>query len=301
MFAIAAALAATLLAETSPWPVPPSPGSAPQVAAPRTITIAFWKVQWFPGRRPKATRAEERQQINAVHNDIPQLHADIIGLEEMRDFAHAAVAVQPLPGFKVDVCANFPPREGQAEAQEVAIASRMQPLNAWAEEFKRAGALTPPRGFAFVAYEIAPRQLLLVYDVHLKSNRGDISEDIQIREESVRQLRSHMNSMQAAYGKLGGISWFIGGDFNTATEDKRFAVETSLRSLVNNGFLWAWQNIPASSRQTLPPSRDFPAACFDHIFYRGATLREARVVSTSAQSSDHRAIVATFDLPLAPR
>jgi endonuclease/exonuclease/phosphatase (EEP) superfamily protein YafD len=274
---------------------------APQAPAPGSITIAFWNVQWFPGRRPNAKRAEERQQINAVHNDIKELHADIIGLEEMRDFAHAAVAVQPLAGFKVDVCANFPAREGQAEAQEVAIASRLQPLNAWAEEFKRAGALTPPRGFAFAAYEIAPRTLLMVYDVHLKSNRGDILENIQIREESVRQLRSHMNSMQMAYGNLGGITWFIGGDFNTAMEDKRFATETSLRSLLRNGFLWAWQNTPAGSRQTLPPSRDFPAACFDHIFYRGATLREARVVNTSAQSSDHRAIAATFDLSPVPR
>src|SRR6266849_8364557 len=68
------------------------------------------------------------------------------------------------------------------------------------------------------------------------------------------------------------------------------------RTLMSNGFAWIWQNVPAMSRMTLPPDKDFPAACFDHVFYRGATLRRAWVANTSSQSSDHRAIVATFDL-----
>jgi endonuclease/exonuclease/phosphatase (EEP) superfamily protein YafD len=67
--------------------------------------------------------------------------------------------------------------------------------------------------------------------------------------------------------------------------------------LVGNGFAWCWQNVPLVSRTTVPPDRDFPPACFDHIFYRGATLRKAWVANTSSQSSDHRAVVATLDLP----
>jgi predicted extracellular nuclease len=56
---------------------------------PRSVTIAFWNIQWFPGQRPEANAAEEMRQINAVHNDIAHLNADIIGMEEVRDFAHA--------------------------------------------------------------------------------------------------------------------------------------------------------------------------------------------------------------------
>jgi endonuclease/exonuclease/phosphatase family metal-dependent hydrolase len=273
--------------------------SATTDSSPQSVTVAFWNIQWFPGRRPNATRREESRQIKAVHNDVVQLNADVIGLEEVRDFARASIAIAPLAGFKVDVCANFPAREGQGETQQVAIASRLQPLSAWAEEWKSAGAMTPPRGFAFAAYEFAPRQLLLVYALHLKSNRGDIREDIPIRQESIRQLRSHMDAMQAAYGKLGSIAWVIGGDFNTSLDDNRFAREATLRALINNGFSWSWQNVPATSRETLPSGRDFPAACFDHIFYRGATLRRAWMENTSAQSSDHHAIAATLDLPAA--
>jgi endonuclease/exonuclease/phosphatase (EEP) superfamily protein YafD len=295
--AIAAVLVTTLYAETSPWPFPPRPGTAQQASPARSITVAFWNIQWFPGRRPNATRADENRQINAVQSDIRQLNADIIGLEEVRDFARAGLAVAPLPGFKADVCANFPPREGQTEAQQVAVASRLQPLSAWAEEWKPNGAMTPPRGFAFAAYEVAPRQLVLVYGLHLKSNRGDVLENVPIRQESIRQLRSHMNAMEAVYGKLGTITWIIGGDFNTSLDDPRFATETTLRSLMTNGFAWAWQNVPLGLRTTLPPDRNFPAACFDHIFYRNAILRRAWVANTSPNSSDHRAIAAAFDLP----
>ena len=183
-------------AQTSPWPFPSRTGSASQAVS-SSVTVAFWNIQWFPGQRPEATLGEEKRQTDSVHFDIARLNADVIGMEEVRDFAQAAVAVQPLAGFKVDVCANFPPREGQSVAQEVAIASRLQPLSAWAEEWRAAGMITPPRGFAFAAYEVRPGQLLMVYAVHLKSNRGDSREDVSMRQESIQQLQSHIAAIIA--------------------------------------------------------------------------------------------------------
>ena len=260
------------------------------------LKAAFWNVAWFPGKRPNAYKGEQVRQIKAVHADIRRLDADVIGLQEMRDFGSASLAVQPLPGFKVDVCSNFPPREGQAEAQQVAIASRLQPMSAWAEDWKAGSAITPPRGFAFAAYELAPKKMLLVYSVHLKSNRGELVENIAIREESMRQLNAHMKDMQAAYGKLGAITWLVGGDFNTASDDPRFEAEQTLGNLTTSGFRWIWEGMPLEQRVTLPPNRRFPAACFDHIYYRGATLRKAEVIVTDEKSSDHRAIRAVFAL-----
>jgi endonuclease/exonuclease/phosphatase (EEP) superfamily protein YafD len=262
----------------------------------RSLRAAFWNIKWFPGGRPNAYKGEQVRQIRSVHRDVKQLNADVIGMEEVRDFEGASLAVQPLPGFKVDVCSNFPPREGQNEAQQVAIASRLQPMSAWAEEWKAGGAITPPRGFAFAAYQLAPKQLLLVYALHLKSNRGELVENIAIREESMRQLLRHMKDMEAAYGKLGAITWLVGGDFNTAPDDPRFKDEKTTAALRANGFQWTWQGMPLEQRVTLPPDARFPAACFDHIFYKGATLRKAEVVATSDDSSDHRAIRAAFDL-----
>ena len=78
-------------------------------------------------------------------------------MEEVRDFDNATIAVSPLTGFKVDVVSDFPPREGQDVGQQVAIASRLPPLSAWFEMWNPNGPLVPPRGFAFAAYEVAPR------------------------------------------------------------------------------------------------------------------------------------------------
>lgn len=279
---------ASIFAQPDPTPPPSS--------SPATITATFWNLQWFPGRRPNASRGEENRQIRAVHADLAYFNSDLLALEEVRDFHSAALAVKPLPGFKVDVCSDFPPREGQRETQQVAIASRLQPLSAWAEEWKPGVAITPPRGFAFAAYQLSPRQLLLVYALHLKSNRGDIREDIRIREESMHQLLSHMKAMNNAYAKLGALTWIVGGDFNTAPDDPRFAREKTVPNLLSSGFRWAWDGTPFASRITLPGNEQYPPACFDHIFYRGATLTKAWLGHTARQSSDHRAVNATFQL-----
>jgi endonuclease/exonuclease/phosphatase family metal-dependent hydrolase len=288
--------AGVLLAETSPWPFPPLSPSPRSFSAFTSISVTFWNIQWFPGRRPNASRAEEDRQVRAVHRDIAQLTPDVIGLEEVRDFEHAALAVQPLRNFKVDVCSNFPPREGQNEAQQIAIASRLPAMSAWAELWKRGAAITPPRGFAFAAYQLSPRQVLLVYAVHLKSNRGEVHEDIRIREESMQQLRAHMKAMNGAYGKIGALTWIVGGDFNTAPDEPRFAGEKTVPGLLADGFSWVWQGISLSSRITMPADARYPAAAFDQIFYRGATLAKAWVANTSAQSSDHRAVNAVLNL-----
>lgn len=269
-------------------PTPPAAISANATAA--SVRVTFWNIQWFPGRRPHASRAEEARQTEAVHADLAQLPSDVLGMEEVRDWRHAALAVEPLRDFKIDVCSNFPPRAGQTDAQQVAIASRLTPMSAWSEAWKPGGAITPPRGFAFAAYEVAPKQMLLVYALHLKSNRGEIHEDMRIREESMRQLLAHMSAMRGAYEKVGTLAWVVGGDFNTSPEDRRFATEKTTRELQASGFDWAWKNVPVADRVTLPPDRRFPAASFDHIFYRGAALVRAWVATTSPKSSDHRAV-----------
>ncbi len=290
-------LAGTFVAETSPSPSPPLSSPARAVSSSTTITAAFWNIQWFPGRRPNASRAEENRQIREVHRDFAQLAPDVVGLEEVRDFKHASLAIQPLSGFKVDVCSNFPPREGQQEGQQIAIASRLQPISAWAEAWKPGGMIFPPRGFAFASYQVSPNQVLLVYALHLKSNRGEIHEDIRIREESLYQLLSHMKAMKNTYGKMGALTWVIGGDFNTTPDEPRFAGEKTIPALLADGFSWAWQGTPLSARITMPADVRYAAAAFDQIFYRGATLTRAWVANTSPQSSDHRAVNVVLSLP----
>src|SRR5438309_7856979 len=130
---------------------------APSAASSQTVRVAFWNIQWFPGRHPNASVAAERGQIASVHRDIRRIKADVIGMEEVRDFDNATLAVSPLTGLKVDVVSDFPAREGQDVGQQVAIASRISPLSAWFDMWNPNEALVPPRGFAFAVYEVAPR------------------------------------------------------------------------------------------------------------------------------------------------
>src|SRR5438309_8457620 len=269
---------------------------APSAASSQTVRVAFWNIQWFPGRHPNASVASERSQVASVHRDIRLIKADVIGMEEVRDFDNATIAVSPLAGFKVDVVSDFPPREGQDVGQQVAIASRLLPLSGWVETWNPNGPLVPPRGFAFAAYEVAPRHVLLVYAIHLKSNRGEIAEDIAIREESMQQLVAHIHQMNEAYGKLGSVSCVVGGDFNTAPDDPRFADETTTRILRDNGFLWCWEHIHFAQRISLHADKLFPAACSDHIFVRNAKINSAQLIEASRQSSDHNAIFAALQL-----
>ncbi|MEY2548380.1 MAG: hypothetical protein QOD64_962, partial [Verrucomicrobiota bacterium] len=60
---ILAALLLTAFFVPSSYGQTPSPSPSPT----QPVTITFWNVQWFPGRRPNASRAEENRQINAVH------------------------------------------------------------------------------------------------------------------------------------------------------------------------------------------------------------------------------------------
>lgn len=274
------------------------PSTPVSLATPRptAIHVAFWNIKWFPGRRPNPSRSEEKRQIRAVQRDLFELNPDIIGIEEVRDFESASLAIQPLSGFKVDVCSNFTPRQDQQETQQIAIASRLQPISAWAEAWKRRHVILPPRGFAFAAYQMSPREVLLVYALHLKSNRGEVHEDMRIREEAIHQLLSHMREMNGIYSKLGGLSWVIGGDFNTDPEERRFSREKTIPELLSNGFSWAWRGIPASARITLPGDLRYPSAAFDQIFYRNATLGKAWVANTSPQSSDHRAVSVALEM-----
>jgi len=54
----------------------------------KTIKIVFWNIQWFPGRGPNPTAGKEARQIASVHRDLMKIDADLLGIEEVRDFAN---------------------------------------------------------------------------------------------------------------------------------------------------------------------------------------------------------------------
>jgi endonuclease/exonuclease/phosphatase family metal-dependent hydrolase len=259
--------------------------------------LMFWNIEWFPGGRPNASPAEAVTQIRAIMPALASSKADIFGFMEVLNAEAAELALTLTPGVSVQVATDFLDDEGQRTAQQLILASRLSALSGWWETWKAGPSVLPKRGFAFAAYEVTPGQLLLVYGVHLKSNRGDLAENIAMREESTRQLVRHVQEMERAYSRLGQVAVVIGGDLNTSMDDPKFREEKTLSILTDAGFVWGWKDVPFAERVTLPtkPSNNpnfapFPDACFDHVYVKGATVARAWIEIIPGEPSDHRPI-----------
>jgi len=181
--------------------------------------------------------------------------------------------------------------------QQLAIASRIPAMSAWNEEWKPANP-PPPRGFAFAAYQVNDRHVLLFYSVHLKSNWGERPANYAMREESARQLLRHADAMRETYATLGEVTVVFAGDFNTSLDDEAFRNEKTLQLFLDAGYRWAWEGVPLRQRQTLPAGGQFASTCFDHMFVLGpAEIESAFMPRTSHISSDHRPVVTVLKFP----
>lgn len=274
-------------------------------STPPAIKVVFWNMEWFPGGDIRADAAQAKAQIALVQPAMARMNPDIIGMQEVRDGEAARIALENIPDVKVQLASAFQNEDGSPSTQQLIIASRMPAIGAWWEPWKAGDTITPKRGFSFAAFEPAPGRILLVYSIHLKSNRGNLEENTAMREESARQLVNHIAAMEKAYASMGSVSVIVGGDFNTSIDDAKFAHEKTLSLLEEAGFQSAWKNMPLTERVTIPstPSNNpnfppWPDATFDYIFVKGARLLNPRVEILDPAPSDHRPVMA--EVVLAP-
>jgi endonuclease/exonuclease/phosphatase family metal-dependent hydrolase len=162
---------------------------------------------------------------------------------------------------------------------------------AWSEPFKPSPA-TPPRGFSFAAIR-NDKNVLLVYSVHLKSNRGEPATNIAKREEAARQLLSHVAEMEKIYLQSARVITVIAGDFNTDPTDARFAWGGTF-ALLRDKFVWSWENVPLSDRVT-NPAKGHRDACFDGFLVRGARNLVCRSMPMQ-KISDHFPVLLEVDI-----
>jgi len=196
-----------------------------------SIRVVTWNLQWFPGKKPGANPTEQVEHIKQVREVIADLDPDILLIQEIRDEAALIQATALVPGLKPVVVSNFP------GIQELGIASKLQPLAAWSERWRLDGEYDPPRGFAFAALKVSDSGLLLVYNVHLKSNNGDPARNRAKREESVRQLLHHLEKMENSFPQHEIAGAIIGGDFNTSLDPvEEFQGEKTLSMIMQAGF-----------------------------------------------------------------
>ncbi len=277
---------ANVIAAT-PTPVPARAEPKPAAAVP--LRIVAWNLEWFPGHKPEASADAEAQQMEAAKAALADLKPDLLLLEEVRDWESAAELCKAVPGVEVHVVSRFQPRP-----QNQVVASRFAADSTWSESWQ-ADVIAPPRGYSFAAVELPDHRFVLAYALHLKSNLGDLAEDIAMRQAATKQLLRHSQEMLALYRQRGPCALVVGGDMNTSLDDPKFKDDQTLPALIKAGFHWTHEGVPFADRPTIPAKGGFPDNCFDHIFTAGLGKPTA-VVKPFPGISDHNPVVLDVDL-----
>ncbi len=265
----------------------------------RIVTI---NLEWFPGQRGKADAAEIERHREACRRELEQLKPDVLVATEICDPDELRNIISGLPGLEIHAASSFTDAEADPERrdQQIVIASRIPAIAGWAEAWDQT-IEGLRRGFAFTALE-NPRtgRLILVYGLHLKSNRSDTPEEAQrnydIRDASTRQLIRHVRTMSEQFAGHGIDGWIIAGDINT-NHDGVFGDQV-VDMLTQEGYWNSWSRVPPEQRYSWKGREDrFPPSTLDYIFLKHLGEPDAFIHAVPASVSDHNAVVVEISLP----
>lgn len=261
------------------------------------LKAVSWNLEWFPGGRPYAKKAQRIQQAEGVTKILDKINPDIFLAQEITYGSAFETLAATIPGMKVDVLSAFLDFDGESPGkQQCAIASKLKAHSAWFETFKPSKGLPNlRRGFAFAALEHPDGGLIMVYSVHFKSNRGSDTPEgekdvAETRAESARQIIAHKAEMEKKFADEEIVGWVLGGDFNT-NHDGQFPMCTAVADLVKAGFHNSWDTTPKNERLSwrLSPGDDrFKPTTFDYMLTSGFKEIQARMISgVPIEVSDH--------------
>jgi len=226
------------------------------------VRVAFWNVEWFPGKSPKPSPAAVEKQIRAAAAEVGTASPDILFAEEIRD----RQAMKKLaPGRAYYYCTSIPRPADENPAlpnQGLAMASRLVPRRVWVLDFSKLAQTPdrPVRGILGAEFALKSGKLV-VYGLHLKSNRGDAAGNRQRRQRTVDLLKDDWKrqGLDPARDRI-----LVGGDFNTSPDDPQFDGERTLGKLAAAGFVNGISGQPRAF--TVSGNGWFPPNAFDHIF-----------------------------------
>jgi endonuclease/exonuclease/phosphatase family metal-dependent hydrolase len=228
------------------------------------VRVAAWNVQWFPGGHPtRATKPGTERQVAAAAAEVAAVNPDIFLAFEIRE---VAALKRLVPSRKFYTCTSIPrpPDENpDLPNQGLALASRVPPRACWVLDFSGLPQTPdrPVRGILGAEFAASAGRLV-VYGVHLKSNRGDPRTNRLRRERAVEALMADWvaRGLDPQRDRI-----LVMGDFNTSPEDPQFEGERTLKLLESSGFIRASQGRPRHEGFTVSGSGGFPPNDFDHI------------------------------------
>lgn len=263
------------------------------------VTVMTWNLEWFPGKDPYPSPLTARIQMNSAQRTLKQLNPDILIGLELRDWKVFNQLISVIPDMRVHVVSAFRFNDsGDIQKQQIGIASRLPANSCWFEPWKPTLDKLP-RGFSFAALEDPKSQkLLMIYGLHLKSNRGGRDSagekaNVALRHEAIRQLLEHTKTMETIYQSKNIKGWIVAGDFNT-NDDNQFKGDQTVDKMKGAGFWDSWANIPPAKRKTWRGGGSFSGTTFDYIFTKKLGFPKAQIANAPSITSDHLPVLITF-------
>ncbi len=258
------------------------------------LKVVTWNLEWFPGKRPTASEREAKDHMKDARAALLKINPDVFIGVEVRDWAAFDELVSAVPGLNTHVVSSFvDPETGEIRPQQIGIASKLTCRAASWEPWK-ANVPNISRGFSFAALEREDGDLLMVYGVHLKSNRGEAADVAAMRLDQTKQLIAQRAVVEKAFlgRKIGG--WIATGDFNT-NHDGQFPLCKVVEEMTAAGFRNTWADTPKKERLTWMsrPGSEFEPTTFDYFFTLGLGDLKATLLKSPEEISDHRAILLT--------
>jgi endonuclease/exonuclease/phosphatase family metal-dependent hydrolase len=265
----------------------------------KTLTVAEWNIESFPGRTSRSTEEAKQNQMDAAQKVLKQINPDIFIAEEIRDWDSFGKLVSVVPKLHVHTVSSFRAKESLS-SQQVAIASSLPANSTWSERWKR-GEANPPRGLAFAALTLPDGQLLFVYAVHLKSNSksryGSVQANLAMREDAAAQLAAHVADMEKVYKRYKILGTIIGGDLNTNLDKPEWKHEQTIPILQDASFYNTWTSVPPHDRLTWKGAGKLAPTTLDWILTKGLGRPTASMWKASEDASDHEPVVLKIEIP----
>jgi endonuclease/exonuclease/phosphatase family metal-dependent hydrolase len=273
------------------------------------VKVATLNLEWFPGQAARSVdEAKAARHIEETRAALEAMIPDVLVATEVCDEDAFRETISGIEGMELHVISNFQREQEEGTTnplrnQQIAIASRLKAVAGWAEPW----AVTIDglsRGFSMVALENPETgKLIVVYGLHLKSNRSFSPEQEQLnydlRDESARQLIEHMKRIEQDFATVGIEAWIIAGDVNT-NHDGVFGDQV-VEMIEGEGFWNTFRRIPPEERHTWKGrSNSYPPGTLDYIFVKNLGEPDAVIGEVPYSISDHNAVIVEVELPAPP-
>jgi endonuclease/exonuclease/phosphatase family metal-dependent hydrolase len=262
---------------------------------PEVVRVGFWNIQWFPTLHPSDPITPEKiaENIKRVASVIEKEDPTIMLACEIRDVESLT---QLGLNFSHIACTTIPRTEDEGADlpnQGLGLLSKIPWEEIWVVDFSELPQTQdrPSRGLIGAKFKLAGDRNLIVYGVHMKSNRGGVEGAAVRRERAVEYWLADMKKRNLDPEK--DLILFV-GDFNSSPRDPRFVPDKSIRRILDAGFVLASDGMTAEQAVTIPGDSRYPPNDFDHMFLSKALAGQMagappwlKIVEVPKELSDH--------------